>query len=255
MDILRQAGRAVKGIGSTVTGGVEHAVIAIVDQRDEEVTEEDNTISSLPDLISKGTKGVTDKLKQFANEHAPVLSSMVDTMMNGVNYGENVKKYTVQFNPETLKLSAGINEEATKKSVDKDKGQVEYTSQGARYTLSVMLIFDESDAVMAPEHSVSKQMEGFISAISNPATSNIIFSWGNMSYEGYLESIDGKYVMFSKEGMPIRGQAELSIICTGIFGESQISQNNPSGMWKGAYEDIITDSKSEKGTGLFEFMK
>ena len=76
MDILRQAGRAVKGIGSTVTGGVEHAVIAIVDQRDEEVTEEDNTISSLPDLISKGTKGVTDKLKQFANEHAPVLSSM-----------------------------------------------------------------------------------------------------------------------------------------------------------------------------------
>ena len=118
-----------------------------------------------------------------------------------------------------------------------------------------MLIFDESDAVMAPEHSVSKQMEGFISAISNPATSNIIFSWGNMSYEGYLESIDGKYVMFSKEGMPIRGQAELSIICTGIFGESQISQNNPFGMWKGAYEDIITDSKSEKGTGLFEFMK
>lgn len=255
MDILRQAGRSVKGMGSTVTGGVEHAVIAIVDQRDKEVTEEENTISSFPDLISKGTKGVTDKLKNFAKEHAPVLSTMVDTMMNGANYGENVKKYTVQFNPETISLSANINEEATKKSVDKDKGQVEYTSQGARYTLSVTLIFDESDVVILSEHSVSKQMEGFIAAISSPATSNIIFSWGNMSYEGYLESIEGRYDMFDKEGMPIRGQAELSIICTGIFGESQISQANPFGMWKGAYEDMITDSQSEVGTGLFEFMK
>ena len=61
--------------------------------------------------------------------------------------------------------------------------------------------------------------------------------------------------MFNKEGMPVRGQAELSIICTGISGENQISPQNPFGMWKGAYEDIIKDNKSEKGTGLFEFMK
>ena len=155
----------------------------------------------------------------------------------------------------TFSFAYPNNEEKTKKSVDKDKGQVEYTSQGARYTLSVTLIFDESDEVIYAEHSVSKQMEGFIAAISNPATSNIIFTWGNMSYEGYLESIDGKYVMFNKEGMPVRGQAELSIICTGISGESQISPQNPFGMWKGAYEDIIKDNKSEKGTGLFEFMK
>lgn len=255
MDILRQAGRAVKGMGSTITGSVEHAVIAIVDLRDEEVQEEDNEVKSVPDFISKGTKGVTDKLKQFADEHAPVLSSMVDTMMNGVNYGENVKKYTVQFNPETIELHAKMNEEKTKKSVDKDKGQVEYTSQGAGYTLTVTLLFDESDVLTVPKHSVSKQMEGFIAAISNPDTSNIIFTWGNMSYEGYLESIEGRYVMFDGQGMPVRGQAELTMVCTGISGESQVTQDNPFGIWKGAYEKLVAESNGEGKTGLFEFMK
>lgn len=255
MDILRQAGRAVKGMGSTITGGVEHAVISIIDLRDEEVREEDNDVKSIPDLISKGTKGVTDKIKQFANDHAPVLSSMVDTMMNGVNYGANVKKYTVQFNPETISLNANINEDKKKKSVDNDKTQVEYTSQTASYTLTVTLIFDETDVIISPQHSVSKQMEGFISAISNPYTSNIIFTWGNMSYEGYLENIQGKYVMFNEEGMPIRGQIQLSMVCTGHSQENQVSQENPFGMWKNAYNDFITDSSKESSNGLFEFMK
>jgi hypothetical protein len=230
-------GKTLKKMKSTATGTVEHAVIAILDCRDRKVEEKEST--SNPLTVSSITSKVTSKIKEKANSIAPNVTSFVSGMLEGADMGKDVKKYEVQFNPETLKITATVNDKKSVTSLEENKEKVDYSSNNAQYTLSVQLIFDESNAIIQTEGTVQKEMEGFISAISSENTRALVFMWGNMNYEGILDNVEASYTMFDSKGIPIRANMNLTISCCPLFDSSSVSEERPLGAWQSAYDELI----------------
>lgn len=230
-------GKALKKMKSTVSGTVEHAVIAIIDQRDKQVDEKQNTNGSLS--VSSIATGITDKIKETASKVAPGVTSFVTGMLDGADMGENVKKYEVQFNPTTLKLTAQAVTQKSRTSLEENKETMEYGANDATYTLSVQLIVDESNAILQTEGNVQTEAEGFIAALSNENTRALLFMWGDMTYEGILNGVEVNYTMFDTNGIPIRGEINLSIIMCALMSSSTPSADRPLGAWQSAYDGLI----------------
>jgi hypothetical protein len=230
-------GKTLKKMKSTMTGTVEHAVIAFLDCRDRDVQEKENTDKPLS--VSSITSKVTSKIKEKANSIAPSITSFVSGMLEGADMGKDVKKYEVQFNPESLKITAIVNDKKSVTSLEENKEKVQYSSNEAAYSLSVQLIFDESNAIIQTEGNVQKEAEGFISAISSENTRAMVFMWGNVNYEGILDNVEVTYTMFDSKGIPIRANMNLTMSCCSLFDSSSVSEDRPLGAWQSAYDELI----------------
>lgn len=259
-------GKTAKKMGNTISGGVEHAVIAFCDLREKDIEEKDNKTSQQSGVLgafNQMKSDVTSKIKNFAEEHAPSITAMIGKMIDGPDLGEDVKKYEVQFNPTSLKMQASVADDDSKVSMEVSKAQMEYGANEINVMMSATLIFDESDVLLIPKHSVQKQVEGFLSAIGNESTRAVLFMWGNMCYEGILDGIDGKYTMFDENGMPIRAEMEITINCCAISTAKEASAQRPLGVWQEAYQEFISSSSgmstaqtTESGKdGLFHFFE
>jgi hypothetical protein len=230
-------GKTLKKMNSTATGTVEHAVIAFLDCRDRQVQEKESDDQSFS--VSSITSKVTSKIKETANSIAPNVTSFVSGMLEGADMGKDVKKYEVQFNPESLKITAAVNDKKNVTSLEENKQNVQYSSNEATYSLSVQLIFDESNSIIQTEGKVQKEVEGFISAISSENTRALVFMWGNINYEGILDNVEATYTMFDSNGIPIRANMNLSISCCSLFDGSAVSEERPLGAWQSAYDELI----------------
>lgn len=182
---------------------------------------------------------------------------------------ENVKTYTVQFNPSQLTLSGyggGMYQKTdygSASSADKQQKNIgiSYEPAKVRLMMNVTLIFDQvsvKDAFMADkfqasptgtitgttslireavtkeEYSVQPIIEGFIGMLRQESTRFITFCWGAMQYEGIVNSLNTKYTMFSLTGQPIRGEVELSMILV----DEEVGPNN-MGIWKKHYDEAF----------------
>ena len=249
--IQNLGGKALKKMKNTVTGGVEHAVLSIYSKKDREVTEEENSSSS-GGVLSQFKSGITGKIKEFASEKAPDLTNMVTSMFSGPNLGEDIRNYEVQFNPETISFQASLEENETIRSTEENKNQMDFGSADARVIMSMKLIFDESGLLseIEPRNNVQKQIEGLMSAISDESTRFVVFTWGNMSYEGYFYSIEAKYTMYDEKGRPMRGEMNLSIQ---LYGASQLrntSPERPLGYWQSEYDALMNKLSSGRKSGV-----
>lgn len=245
---------------NTVTGGVEHAILSIYSKKDREVTEEEDSPTDLGGQLSKFKSDITGKIKDFATKNAPNLTNMVSSMLGGPDMGEDIRNYEVQFNPETINFQASLEENESLMSTEENKNQMEFGSADAKVIMSMKLMFDESRTAsrIVPQNNVQKQVEGLMSAISDECTRFVVFTWGNMSYEGYLNSIEAKYTMYDTTGRPMRAEMNLSIR---LYGASQLrstSPDRPLGYWQSEYDALISKLSKTGGQengGLFQFNK
>ena len=74
--------------------------------------------------------------------------------------------------------------------------------------VSIELIFDRT---IYRKDSVLEEVEGFLAVVQNPYVRTVAFHWGNQYYKGQLKSLKANYVMFNKDGLPIRATVNFSI--------------------------------------------
>lgn len=256
---LQFVGKKVKKMKNTITGGVEHAILSIYYKKDKEVTMEEDSPLDLGGCLSKFKSDITGRIKDYAAKNAPVLTGMVSMMFSGP-MNEELRNYEVQFNPETISFQALVERSGSLMSTEENKNRMEFGSDNSMFIMSMKLIFDESRSASraVPLNNVQKQVEGLMSAISDEATRLVVFTWGDMSYEGYLDSMEAKYTMYDTTGRPMRAEMNLSIRLYGATLFRTASPTRPLGYWQSEYDAFISSLSGigeQERTGLFQFNK
>ena len=141
------------------------------------------------------------------------------------NEKEGGKRVTVQFNPETLKVSFA-NQIATPEGAGDQKGTPARQFVGAGTTkLSLQLWFDvnsplldgavpEGETTVTDVRKLTQEVAYFITPIEEgkkfvpPA---VRFLWGSFQFEGIMDALEESLEFFSSEGKPLRASMTLSL--------------------------------------------
>ncbi len=91
-----------------------------------------------------------------------------------------------------------------------------------------------TDLIQGNSYSVRPVVEGLLEAVRDHDKRNARFVWGDMDYQGLLNSIQARYTMFNTKGEPIRAQVNFSMM---VPLESPI--NTASEFWKDRYNEIV----------------
>ena len=81
-------------------------------------------------------------------------------------------------------------------------------------------------------NSVQNEVEALHAAARNKDRRLAMFIWGDMVYEGKINSIDSEYVMFNVSGQPIRANVTINMV---LFGKEDLGKNIEN--WKREYND------------------
>jgi len=163
------------------------------------------------------------------------------------------RRVTVQFNPESLKVSFANQIQTPQGSGDSARPPaVQFVGAGTT-KLAVTLWFDASaplDAEMLPEaergagkvddvRKLTEQVAWFITPQPDNADPNrylppaVSFNWGSFQFNGIVESLEENLEFFSPEGKPLRASLVLSLsqprITAYRYNQSGNSAGNPGG--------------------------
>lgn len=119
----------------------------------------------------------------------------------------------VQFNPNTLEFTAGIQREERKRfNIERnDNGEVEEADISKcmdAVTVAISLVFDRS---IYQDSSVEPEVEGFLAMVQNPYVRKVAFHWGSQYYVGKIKDIKAEYKLFNRQGIPMRATVDFSI--------------------------------------------
>jgi hypothetical protein len=127
-------------------------------------------------------------------------------------------KVTVQFNPETLKVTYA-NQISTPSAPANESGTPGQQFVGAGTTkLSLQLWFDVT-AEQPPEteqrdvRKLTEKVVYFITPDENNANAMpaVRFLWGSFQFDGLMESLDESLEFFSKDGIPLRASMSIGL--------------------------------------------
>ncbi len=260
--IASGASKAGNNLKENMLGLVEKAIIEVIDLRDREIVHQDavrvvqgsatdsavipdgnggsrttyTNAGIVNDAIDAAEGALSDDQKQRVKDN-----SIVNRFVNAKS-----KYYTVQFNPNTIRLSGHSGGLVRKTIYQKDTGDPEnmggvvYGPGKTYIDFSVSLFFDKVDPqdafladklAMSPSNvgtglvkagtsiagvkhnTVQPEVEGFIAALRNEKTRLITFHWGDFNYSGVLKNINATYQMFNINGEPIRATVDLTMTC------------------------------------------
>lgn len=141
--------------------------------------------------------------------------------------GQAIKKFPVQFNPESLRVSFANqivppqNNAAGTPSTDQAQGTpaIQHVGKGTT-RLSVQLWFDvtaelpdglaEDDAQRGDVRELTRKVVDLITPQKDPADESkylppaVRFLWGSFQFDGIMEGLDQSLEFFSAEGVPLR---------------------------------------------------
>lgn len=130
------------------------------------------------------------------------------------------KKCTVQFNPETLKVSFA-NQVATPQGAGDQKGTPARQFVGAGTTkLSLQLWFDVSAEMPAGEKKEQdvRKLTAKVAYFITPKPEGtkfvppaVRFSWGSFQFDGIMESMEESLEFFSSDGRPLRASVTINL--------------------------------------------
>lgn len=127
---------------------------------------------------------------------------------------------TVQFNPESLKVSFANQIQQPQGGGDQGGGASQQFVGAGSTKLVVQLWFDVSSDTATSEDDVRKltrKVAYFITPQEVPGKKNkfrppiLRFVWGSFQFDGIVESMDESLEFFSPEGRPLRASVALNI--------------------------------------------
>nr|WP_297703882.1 hypothetical protein [uncultured Butyrivibrio sp.] len=221
---------------------------------------------------TKKTMGFTDTMKEVG-------SSFLDYFTPGAKsqqkVGEldkenkNFLKFTVQYNPATIKLytvNGKFQEKNNQAGVQSKLQKMDYKG---KTKMSFDLIFDDCDNMNAfafndianlnvtsvvnkgmsllqnggNTHSVRKRMDAMMSLFANPATQQVIFYWSKMVFRGTVTDIGNRYTMFNPQGNPIRGEMHIELTQDKSIKKMHIDDT----YWDAAFKSCFKEPKGGIG--------
>lgn len=175
--------------------------------------------------------------------------------------GDDYNIIQVQYNPQTITMNTIRGNILNKSAGGFGENQYQQLNVPARTTLSVDLIFDQtnifdafnfenvitiagmkdfakqaSTSQMGDEYTVRPIVEAFIGAMASNETRYVIFVWNKMAFNGELTGVQAEYTMFNRKSEPIRARVGLQ-----IFQENRENKvvERTSAYWKKAYNDLF----------------
>lgn len=95
-------------------------------------------------------------------------------------------------------------------------------------------------------NSVQNEVEALHAAARNKDRRLAMFIWGDMVYEGKINSVDSEYVMFNVSGQPVRAYVTINMV---LFGKEDLGKNIEN--WKREYnEDFYKLQDPVKGLNV-----
>ncbi len=142
---------------------------------------------------------------------------------NGKETGDRSHWMTVQFNPDTLKVSYA-NQVAPPNNPSDQRGSaaIQYVGKGTT-KLTVQLWFDLSGVLPEAQkkaqdvRELTKKVAYFITPQPAPDDNNkllppgIRFLWGTFQFDGIMEALEESLEFFSAEGVPLRASMSLNL--------------------------------------------
>lgn len=175
------------------------------------------------------------------------------TLTDAGNYIE----LEVQYNPSSIKMDTQAGRQVQKSA--ENPNQLNIVKQPTSTTMSFQLVFDALNTANAfgqnsgtiystglatitsiagteSAYTVKDKMDGIMALLMSPVSRHVIFFWSQMCFVGEVTSVESKYIMFNKQGHPIRGTIDLSIRQGGDNGNG-VKYN--SWYWDAKYEKIF----------------
>ena len=247
-DIMSTVGDDLNGL----LGNTAKAVLIFPDVPPEEANKEE-VAGNMPALGASLTNVIS------------AVEEVSDLRSKLAGLGIDSKKFTIQFNPSSLRISAnggGLRKVVDFSKTDSVGAGIAFTSLDPYINVSFDMIFDNTnnaDAFMADkfvlsattttknvatgianaitgnEYTVRPQVEGFLAALRNEMHRVVIFQWGGMRYTGMMNDIQCRYTMFNTAGNPIRAVVGLNIFV------GSTAQVNHLEYWKKRYKKALDD--------------
>jgi hypothetical protein len=165
----------------------------------------------MPDPTKLVKAHLTQLMSQVGSDKKPVVSK-----------DPNGKDLTVQFNPETLKVSF-TNEIKKPEGNNTGGAALQFVGPGAT-KLAVQLVFDvtaqQADPPVADVRQLTAQVAFFLKPLPRtPGQKDdlpplVRFAWGTFWFDGVMESMEESLEFFSGDGVPLRA--------TVTFGMTQV---------------------------------
>lgn len=162
---------------------------------------------------------------------------------------DTARRITVQFNPETLRISrrrfgsTGVQGSNPDRARQASAQQI--TGHGA--TMSVELLFDTSQEKDQDVMKITGKIAALVgsSEPGSTAAARVRFQWGSFIFTGVIESMDETIDLFSESGFPLRSTVTLSL------AEGQVtSEARSGGLGAGAGVGLGISAGVSAGVGL-----
>lgn len=119
----------------------------------------------------------------------------------------------VQFNPSSLRFTSGETDSGKEKAdVSREENGRTRTAPaeniGELVRVGVKLVFDRT---IYEDSSVQPEVERFLAIVRNPYVRQVAFYWGTMCYRGVVKSVNAEYVLFNRNGVPMRATVDFNI--------------------------------------------
>ncbi len=176
-------------------------------------------------------------------------------------------KFTVQYNPATIRLSSVNGRVQSRKADEGIDGLKMYKFTG-KSKLSFDLIFDDCDNMNAfmlndvanvnvssalkkgyhalnhkgTDYSVRKRMDAIMSLLTDIRVQQVIFFWSNMCFRGTVTDVGNTFTMFNPKGNPIRGEMHLELTQDKKRKDDLLYDNK---YWREAFKKIFKESKRD----------
>lgn len=154
------------------------------------------------------------------------------------NSADTDRELTVQFNPETLRISRRRFGSSGMQGSNPDKARQASSQQitGHGATMSVELLFDTSQKdnvdVLVTTGKIAAMLGS--SEAGSTTANRVRFQWGSFIFVGVIDSMDETVDLFSESGVPLRSTVSLSLSQGQISSEPRSSSAAAAGAAMGA---------------------